>query len=1185
MLLLLSPNRTAAQAVFGQIYGVATDPAGAAVPSVKVTVTSVSKGTSREVTTNETGNYTVTHLIPDTYDIRAEIQGFKVFEAKGIKVFADQGAQVNIKLEIGAAVETVTVTAEDVPLLKTDRADVATTFSEKTVTELPVSLGRNFTDLQLLTPGTQLFTWQHASSENPQSSKQINVNGQHFAGTSFQLDGTENRDPILGIIVVNPPLESVTETKVATQNYDAEFGQALAAVITAQTKSGSNDVHGSAYWFRHSDEQQAVDATIGVDPVTGRQIADALHNQFGGTLGGPILKNKLFVFGAYEGTRDKVGRAAQLTVPTALVRSTCLNPASLICDLSEYTAPIFNPFTGDPGPDSVIGTPDDPGTGRTQFAGNIIPSNLLSPQAVALLSLLPPPSAPGTLGNFTATGTGGFDANLFSIRTDYAATDRLHIYGRYSFAQYSLTGRGAFDTDSVAVGGRGLGLNGFAGQSASRDQSIAAGFDYSFSPSLLMDFRFGWFKYRVNVNPNGLGTTPATDAGLVGLNFGNDFTSGMPAFFIGDQGQLGGDIEFGYALSDRLTRCNCPLIQNEDQFQFVNNWTKIHGNHAIKWGADIRYARNLRVPSDRHRAGELSFDRRFTSDNGTDGLGIATFLLGGVTRFTRYPPDSPTDAGERQKRWFFYGQDTWRATPKLTVNVGLRWEIYFPESVTGPEKGGFLDLETGQIRVAGVGGIQSNMNVQNSLSNFAPRLGLAYQITPKTILRMGYGRSFDIGVFGSIFGHAVTQNLPVLPIQENDAGTANAQEFNLSAPGGVPGVAPPVIPSDGLITLSDRIFQRARPNQMRLPTVDAWNITIQREITPTLTVELAYVGNKGTHVFAGDGPAFNVNQATVEGFAAGVPRSLRLLFFNRYPFQSVNPATGACTAVADPGPNGVIDTPPGGDLAGDDVGFCWGQSIDFFGNLADNNYNALQMRVEKRFSKGYQFLAHYTWAQAFNEDGDYFPIDPRVNYGPNNFNRRHVFVFTNLVELPFGRGKKFGNDVSRGLDYLIGGWQISTVTNWSSGLPFSVRYDECGSDRDTGPCRPDLIGDVDTGDENGWLPTVGNLTTNGASIGPWQRPQVGEFGTSGRNSFRGPQFFNTDLSIFKNFTITERVRAQFRFNAFNVFNRVNWGTPGVFWSEFGFGGDTCIDCGGRAMTIDHHGGPMRQLQFGAKVSF
>ncbi len=1166
--LLLAPPAAPAQAIYGKIFGTVEDPVGAAVPGAKVTVTSVTKGTSETVNSNESGNYTVTHLIPDTYDVRAEAAGFKVYEAKGLRIFADQGANVNIKLEVGGAEQTVTVTAEDVPLLKTDRADVATTFTERFVTEYP-NLNRNFSEIQLVTPGTQTLTWQHAASENPQRSTQIFVNGQHFSGSSFQLDGTDNRDPILGIIVINSNFESVTETKIATQNYDAEFGQALAAVITAQTKSGSNSLHGSAFWFRRNDEQQAKDPFIAPDPVTGKSVADALRNQFGGSLGGPIIKNKLFFFGDYQGTREKVGRAASLSVPTDLVRSTCLNPASLVCDLSEYlvadpvNGQIFNPFTGDPGLDGMIGTPDDPGTNRTGFAGNIIPSALLSPEAVALLSLLPEPTpgagtVNGTRGNFTALGTGGFDDNAFNVRIDDAWNDKLHIFGRYSFAQYSLTGRGAFDTSSVAIGGRGLGLNGFAGQSKYRNQSLATGFDYALSTTLLTDFRFGYFRYNGQVLPNGIGTTPATDAGIPGLNFGNDFTSGMPAFFIGDQGQLGGDIEFGYALSDRLTRCNCPLTQQEDQFQFVNNWIKVKGNHNIKFGADIRYARNLRVPSDRHRAGELSFDRRFTSDAGTAGLGLATYLLGGVTRFTRYPPDSPLDAGERQKRWFFYAQDTWRPSAKLTLNYGLRWEIYFPESVTAPNQGGFLDLETGNIRVAGVGDIGLNMNVENSYKNFAPRIGLAYEITDRTILRMGYGRSFDIGVFGSIFGHAVTQNLPVLPIQENDAADPDAQEFNLSDAAGVPGLAPVVVPSNGLIPLPDGIFQRARPNRMRIPTVDAWNISIQRQVTPTLSAEIAYVGNKGTHVFAGNGPAFNVNQATVVGFPA-VPQNDRKVFFPT---------------------------------------FGWTQSIDFFGNNADNSYHGLQAKVEKRFSKGYQFLAHYTWSQAFNEDADYFPIDPRVNHGPNDLNRRHVFVFTNLVELPFGRGKRFLGDASGVLEHIVGGWQINTVTNWSGGLPFSPSYSNCGADRDTGPCRPDQIGEVATGDRSGWFTTAtGTLADantdmdnnpctlpNQPSSGPWQRPLCGNFGTAGRNSLRGPSFFNTDLSLFKNINVSERVRAQFRFEAFNVFNHVNLGTPGVFFSQFGFGGSNCVDCtdGG---VITAAGGAMRQLQFGLHVKF
>ncbi|HSH17223.1 MAG TPA: TonB-dependent receptor, partial [Verrucomicrobiae bacterium] len=407
----------------------------------------------------------------------------------------------------------------------------------------------------------------------------------------------------------------------------------------------------------------------------------------------------------------------------------------------------------------------------------------------------------------------------------------LTVFGRYSFADFDLAGRGVFDTSGVAVGGRGIGLNGFGAQSQTRNHSLAAGFNYTLSPNWLTDFRFGYFKYRVMVNPNGLGTTPATDVGIPGLNLGDDFTSGMPAFFLDG----GVDMEWGYALSDRLNRCNCPLDQNEDQFQFVNNWINIRGNHQIKFGADIRYARNLRVPSDQHRAGQLTFRAAgtgtFTVGPGftggtTDGLGLATFLLGNVNFFNRYV--SPvTNAGERQKRWFFYGQDTWRITPKLTLNYGLRWEIYFPQSVTCDGCGGFLDTRTGEIRVAGIGPIDRDMNVDNTFTNFAPRIGIAYELTPKMVVRLGYGRSYDIGVFGSIFGHSVTQNLPVLATQE----VFGPNKFNFETAFTL-AAGPPtfnfatvcnVDTSTGRCALSETFASFVQPEKMRLGHVDAWN--------------------------------------------------------------------------------------------------------------------------------------------------------------------------------------------------------------------------------------------------------------------------------------------------------------------------------------------------------------------------
>ena len=1129
--------QAAAQAVFGSIFGTVTDPSGAAVPGVKVTVTSATKGTSTETTTNADGNYSVTHLIPDVYNVRAEGSGFKAFETKSIVVSADAAARVDGQFQVGGSTETVEVTAES-PQLKTDRADVATIFNEKAVEDLPL-FNRNFTALVLASPGAQQLGWSHASSENPQGSLQTRVNGQTFAGTGFQLDGTDNRDPILGIIVINPTLESVTEAKMTSQNYDAEFGQAIAGVVASQTKSGSNALHGSAFGFRRSDATQARDpfsqSPSKANPVTGRTIPPILYGQYGGSIGGPVIKDKLFFFGDYQATRSKIGSSFLQSIPSALVRSTCGVAGVANCDLHEYTNQIFDPATGNPD-----------GTGRTAFAANLIPNSRLSPQAVALLQQFPNPTSAGLINNFAAGGNGVFNNDQFNVRIDDQTTTKLHTFGRYSFANYTLTGAAAF----ADLGGNGFGTGGFAGASKSRDQSIAGGFDYAFRPSVLTDFRFGYVRYHVGVEPNGVGTTPAEDIGIHGLNTGTDFTSGQPAYFVGKSGDGGtntGDISssgglsnFGYGLG--VNRCNCPLTEQEDQFQFVNNWTKITGNHQIKFGGDVRYARNLRVPSDNHRAGELTFARERTSDAGAGGVALATFLLGDVTTFKRYVSTSLT-AAERQKRFYFYGQDTWRITAKLTIAYGLRWDIMNPEYVNADGNGGLLDLSTGLIRVGGVGGIGRNFNIERNWKNFGPRLGISYQLTPSTVIRMGYGRSYDIGVFGSIFGHAVTQNLPVLAVQNDNASSQTAAVFNLATGPAAPVGFPPAVPSDGLLPLQNGIFSRARPTRMRLARLDAYNLTVQHQLSNSISMELAFVGNNG-HGFYANNPAVNVNQPTIVGFASGVPKN------NRRPFFS---------------------------------SFGWTQDIDFFGNDAPSYYDALQAKIDKRFTNGLQFVAHYTWSKNLSHDGGYFNIDPQVNYGPDDFNRKHVFSISSVYELPFGRGKRFFGNASRALNLLIGGFQLNTTTNWSSGLPWSASYNECSQDEDTGPCRPILVGSLKTSVGHfdpvktnvPFFSPVAPLATNGATQGPFQRPQIGQFG-SGRNAFTGPSFFNSDMSLFKKFAITERVGAEFRFEAFNVFNHVNLANP-----------NNCIDgCSGSGLITGlAPNASMRQLNFGMRVSF
>src|SRR5246127_1621725 len=354
------------QAVYGSVLGTVTDPQGAAVAGAKVTVINQRKGTQDTATTNADGNYSVTHLVPDTYTVRVEGTGFKTSEQKDVIVQADAGSRVDLQFQVGGATETVEVTAE-APQLKTDRADVAVTFNDRAVEQVPI-LNRNFTELQLMAPGSQkIVGWSHAATENPQQGQQIFTQGQHFSGTGFELDGTDNQDPILGIIVVNPNLDAVTEAKVALQNYDAEFGKAVASVVTAQTKSGSNQFHGTGFYYRRTDATEARDpfAQSTKDPLTHRFIPSSRWQQFGGTLGGPVIKDKLFFFGDYQGTRQSNGVSGLFTVPTAKVASTCVAATNTtgFCDLSDYlnVAPgggqAYNPTTGDL----------QSGSGRTPF--------------------------------------------------------------------------------------------------------------------------------------------------------------------------------------------------------------------------------------------------------------------------------------------------------------------------------------------------------------------------------------------------------------------------------------------------------------------------------------------------------------------------------------------------------------------------------------------------------------------------------------------------------------------------------------------------------------------------------------------------------------------------------------------------------------------------------------------------
>ena len=1094
------------QGTSGNVFGTVTDKSGAAVPGATVTVTDINKGTKFTTTTNASGNYTVTQLVPDPYTVTVEAKGFQKFVQTNVTVQADAGVKVDTALTVGQVSQTVEVTSAP-PLLKTDRAEVASTLNARQVTDIPV-VNRNFTDLQLMLPGAVQLGWNHASSENPQRSAQINVNGQSFSGTDYLLDGTDNRDPILGIIVINPNLDAVQEVKMSTGDYDAEFG-ALGAVMSAQTKSGTNQFHGEGYDYIQNDQIiQARDPfkQATPNPVTGKFNNPLRYNQFGGAFGGPIVKNKLFFFGDYQGLIRHRQSTAVTFVPTAAERagnfSTLLDP-SLVTPTSDNRVPLY--YT-------------DANGNRVQVPGNDltkIPNFTMNPVAAKLFSMLPMPNYDNGNPSQNYLGTGGevFHSNAFDTREDWNISDATQLFGRYSFAQYHLEAPGAF---GPIMGGPALSGVNFAGMSDSRDQSLAFGVTHTFSPTLLSDTHFGFYRYRVSVDNPSLGKDYGTQLGIPGVNLGDYFTSGFPSFEVdGGAGRIG-TTTLGYAVHDiaNNNQCNCPLRENEYQMQFSNNWTKMAGNHTVKFGVDLRHAHNLRVPSDNSRDGQFFFQSGPTSLVGANsGDGLASFELGTVSVFKRYASTS-LDAAESQNRFFFYGQDAWRITPNLTLNYGLRWSYYSPQAVNGPGKGGWFDFNNANVIVAGTGPYNLQGNVKHQMSDFAPRIGLVWQFNPKTVVRVGYGRSYDVGVFGTIFGHTVTQNLPVLAFQ--DVEPSNVYTGSFQVQDGPPSAQtlfpdPSTYAKTGEFPLPSGVNIHADERSLIIPYVDSWNLSVQRELSNVTSVTMTYLGNKGTHI----GATPDINQ----------PLSI-------------------------PKPDA---TDNGDSLKPYFQKFGLNQGITDYCNCDSNNYSALQIKLDHNFSHGLQINANYTWSRSMGFNGSWF-YGWNYGYGPSGLDITHVLNITHNYDLPFGHGRHFLGNAHGLLDAVVGGWTFNGDTAIHSGLPTTPGYDGKGCPNCPFQTWPDRVGDPYSGGNAGsqqqlWNPAAfkpvpptlnqydsqGNLVTAGTGI---QRN-----GSAGLNSLRGPSFWVSNLSLFKNFHITERVSAQFRLETFNTFNHDNWAVP------------------------------------------
>jgi Carboxypeptidase regulatory-like domain len=1110
-----------AQQVFGSILGTATDPSGAPVANAKVSITDQDKGSKFDTTTNESGNFVRGNLIPGTYKVEVEATGFKKAVTPGVSVGADRESRIDAKLEVGSVSDSVEVSAA-APLLQSDRAEVSTTYTTKQLEELPI-LDRNLQSFQLLTPGTQRFAWQQNSSEDPQGALQLVINGQNFAGGGFSLDGTDNTEPILGLMLINPTIDSVTELKIASQNYDAEFGLAAAGLLLFSTKSGSNNFHGSAFEYIRNNSPGFQDfGRNPFSPAENKGVAPLKWNQFGGSIGGPILKNRLFAFGDAQLTRRRSGGSVTTAVPTGAARNG---------DLSGYinggNNQIYDPATGD----------QTTGLGRTPFTNNVIPASRISPQAAAFIKLFPLPNAPGDPGfayrnNYSAQESEALDSEQWNTREDWIINDKSSLFGRYSVGNFRKTSLGIF--------GLGGGPNAFGGAGISNvaDKSLAIGYNRAISPTLYTEVRYGYNQYYVSVTPPDVGTSPAKDAGVPGLNLDNFYTSGLPAMYI--QGDGGSNL--GYALN--VNSCNCPLFQHEHQNEIVNNTTKVWKNHSIKFGEDFRWANQLRVPSDNHRSGELQFNTGYTglvNSGGSvqNGLGWATFLLGEVTTLNRYVSTS-TNAQENQKRFFFYGQDTWRATNKLTINYGLRWEQIFPETVNAPGNGGAVDLSTGLVSVLGVGGIPLSGLQKMSWNHFAPRLGAAYQVSKKTVVRVGYGWAYSLGTWGNTFGHNLTQNLPVLENQNVVPSSNFGGVFTLAQ--GPPNPAFPQPDSSGHFPLPNGVTPRVRDTSVVLPRVMAYNGTVQHQIGDKISLQAGYVGNQGRHVILQDSNSYNVNQAA---FIPGSTLNASKPYFAKY---------------------------------------GWTQSISYYCNCSSSSYDSLQAQVTVRSWHGMTMVGNYTLQRGINDLDNYsFLYNRALGRGNVPNLSRDVFTAPFTYELPFGKGKALLQD-NKVASTVLGGWTVNLISTYQTGTPFTPSIGTFPAGFTTRPytgpaSRPD-VGTVDPfagapGGRNGFIAglyTVPGVASSGLS-GAWGVPAANIFGNFPINSLFGPRFVNFDMSASRNIRLREGINLQVRAEAFNAFNHTNLGGPNTNLTDPNVG------------KITSNGGTMRRLQFGARIDF
>jgi hypothetical protein len=1038
---------------------VVQDSSGGAVSGALVTLTNVNTAQSLEAKTDDAGRYTLSNVSPGTYSLKVTQKGFKVETITDIQVSANTVTRVDRQLEVGSLAEQITVEASATEL-QTDKADTHTELGSKDVANMPLPGYRNYQTLMNLVPGATPAALQNSVTDTPGRSLTTNINGTNRNNNMTRIDGASSVNLWLphhaGYVM---PAEMVDTVNITTSAGSAEQGMAGGAAIAVITKSGTNTFHGSL--FEYHDDQHLKARNF--FQAAGTDMPISIYNNYGGTIGGPIKKNKLFFFYSFDGTRQRQGTNGTWSVPL---------PDLKAGNFATTGTTIYDPMTG-----------NTDGTNRTPFAGNLIPANRISAAALKVQSYFPDPNAAGSLNNWVGSEVPVFNRDYNDVKMNYAETDKQNWFMHYGIMKALSGGHGMWG-DAIGPSG-----SSDPGVGNTRVMNMSLGQNHTFSPTLLLDSIIGYQRMDQTVLGEGAGTNFSPLLGIPGVS-GTGAASGFPNINIGSFQ--------GFGVPGWM-----PAYRTEESYTMSHNLSWLKGAHSFRFGFDgVNHRMSHYQPElGAGPRGALTFSGNTTAlaPNGSPDTNnaYASFLLGNVDNMQKsmqYILMTP-----REFQFGGYAQDRWQVTQKLTVSLGLRYELY-PLMTRADDKGiERLDPATELVYMGGRGGIPKNVGVTVSHKLFAPKAGIAYRLDDKTVIRAGYGINYDPLPFSRPLRgfYPLTVNFNIQsPSGFQDAGTlAN----------GMPPVYGPDL-STGIVTLPSVADMRSPwPGEIHRGYVQSYNLTVERKLPQDVVLSVAYVGTESTHLLADR----DINTSAPGTGQAGQP------------YYILNGRTDA---------------------------------TNMWDGYLSSNYNSLQMAFHKQLSKGLLLKGSYTWSKAMDmadDDGwtgvgwNYGPVFSR-NRAPAGFDHTHIFNVGWVYELPFGKnGMFFKSGVA---SKVFGGWNVNGVMACYTGSPFTV-----GADGSSLNSVDNTQTAMQVKSSVAYLHGVGSTGTWFDTTAFAPVTTAATWGSSGRNLLRTPGVWNTDLMINRKFQITEKIDTDFRAEFYNLPNTSHFNGPDSYVNDSTFG--------------------------------